>query len=358
MRSARYPAFILAAGFLLLASGRPFMPRAVAAANPLDPLVARGQGFEITESQLEEAFIQLRSTLAARGQDLPATQRTEAQALLLDRVIVVKILVGRATADELAQADQAAQKSYDAILTAAGSEQAFLRQLTALGSTPEKFKNRLREQAIVDAALERDLFGKVAIGKSAVQKYYADHPQQFERPELARVQHIFVAGRDRVSGRELTEEQRKAKKAAADKALARAQKGEDFAALVREYSDDPASRDQGGFYTLARSADKAAAVMPEFEAAAFALSTNQISGLVTTKFGHHIVKLIEKQPARKQPLAEAEPDIVKFLQRQEGQKQLPAYVERLRKEAKAEILSKELRDYPRPVDKSVPLTQP
>ena len=76
--------------------------------------------------------------------------------------------------------------------------------------------------------------------------------------------------------------------------LKRARAGEDFAKLAKEYSEDPGSKDKGGEYKFPRGQ-----MVPEFEAAAFSLKTNQVSDIVTTSFGYHIIKLSEKIPAQK-----------------------------------------------------------
>ena len=92
----------------------------------------------------------------------------------------------------------------------------------------------------------------------------------------------------------MTEEQKAAKRKEMEGLLKRARAGEDFAKLAKEYSEDPGSKDKGGEYTFPRGQ-----MVPEFEAAAFSLNTNQVSDIVTTRFGYHIIKLSEKIPAQK-----------------------------------------------------------
>jgi parvulin-like peptidyl-prolyl isomerase len=88
---------------------------------------------------------------------------------------------------------------------------------------------------------------------------------------------------------------KKDKRAKAEELLARAQKGEDFATLARENSEDPGSKDKGGLYENVRKGQ----FVPEFETAALALEPGQISPqLVETKYGYHIIKLEKKGMAK------------------------------------------------------------
>src|SRR5208283_4243709 len=114
-------------------------------------------------------------------------------------------------------------------------------------------------------------------------------------------------------------------------------KGEDFATMAKTYSDDPGSKDKGGEYTFPRGQ-----MVPEFEAAAFSLKTNQISELVETQYGYHIIKLLEKFPSSKIALAEATPRIHDFLLKQALNDELPAYTAKLKAAADVKLVENSL----------------
>jgi parvulin-like peptidyl-prolyl isomerase len=142
----------------------------------------------------------------------------------------------------------------------------------------------------------------------------------------------------------LSDADKKAKRAKAEAVLERARKGEDFAALATAFSEDPGMKDNKGEYKFARAKDDARrAMVPEFETTAFALKTNEISGIVTTEYGYHIIKLHEIIPARKVPFAEARERIHDFFMQSALEKQMPTYFAAVKKEAGVEITDEKLK---------------
>ena len=313
-------------------------PQAVRDAKSIfpDDTLCQGKGVEIKRSQLDEAFVQYKANLTARGQVLPEAKRDLAESQLLDRLVVTKLLVIRATEEDKKKARTAADKFVASTKQQAGSDESFQRQLSAMNFTTQQFDNQVLERAICEEVVDRELRSQVNITEEQLKKFYDENGQQFERPETVRAAHILIVTRDAVTGQEMSEETKKDKKQQIDKLLDRAKKGEEFAALAREYSDDPGSKNSGGEYTFARGQFR----NPEFESAAFALKTNEISGVVTTAFGYHIIKLYERMPAQKLELAKVKDDLKDGLSRREVQdKLLPDYLKGLKKEANLQYLN-------------------
>jgi peptidyl-prolyl cis-trans isomerase C len=84
-------------------------------------------------------------------------------------------------------------------------------------------------------------------------------------------------------------------------------------------------------------------MVPEFEAAAFALGTNQVSDVVTTQFGYHVIKLSEKFPAAKVDFDKSASHIRDFLTQKKLQTEIPTFMAKLRKDANVEILDERLK---------------
>ncbi len=312
-----------------------------------DTVIAKGKGVEVKRSQLDEDFSRLRMQYALRNQQIPPDQIPDVQRRLMDEIIRTQLLIAKATDAEKAEARKQAQKRFDEAKADLGSEEVLNARLKAQDTTAEKLIANWTEALTAQTVLERDL--KLGPTDADVKKFYNDNPSQFEQPEMVRASHILISTKDPADTnlnpllqRELPPEQKAAKRKQAEDLLKRARAGEDFAKLAKQYSDDKGSIDTGGEYTFPRGR-----MMPEFEAAAFALKTNEISDLVQTSYGYHIIKLNEKIPAKK---VELTPDVASkvkdYLRRQEVQtheNEIDAYFAKLQKDADVQILDETLK---------------
>jgi peptidyl-prolyl cis-trans isomerase C len=299
-----------------------------------DVIVAKGKGVEVKRSQLDDAMVSIKSTFAARGQPLPPEEMNHLEQQILDRLIQIQILLLKATDSDKAAGKDTCAKRLEAIKARAGSDEVLNRQLKSVGTSPQELQAKMTEESTAQIVLEREL--KINVSDEEVKKYYNDNPSKFEQPEMVRASHVLLSTKDPETNKELSDDQKSAKRKKAEEILKRAKAGEDFAKLAKENSDDPGSKDKGGEYQFARGQ-----MVAEFETAAFSLKTNEVSDIVTTQFGYHIIKLSEKIPAKKVELAKVAPDVKEYLKQQEMQKHqqdLQDYLDKLRKDSAVEIL--------------------
>ena len=315
-----------------------------------EKVVAKGKGVEVTRSQLDDEIIRFKAQVAGRNQTVPPEQMALMERQLLDQLIQVQLLRAKATEADKAAGKALADKRFEEAKIKLGSEDALNRQLKLMGVTREEVQAKWAESATAEAVLKREL--KVNITDADAKKFYDDNPAKFEEPEKARASHILLMTTDPKTNAELTEDQKAAKRKEMEGLLKRARAGEDFAKLAKEYSEDPGSKDKGGEYEFPRGQ-----MVPEFEAAAFSLGTNQVSDIITTRFGFHIIKLSEKIPARKVDYTKAAADIKEGLTQQALQKQFPDYIAKLKQDAGVEILDEKLKSK-EPTDSPTPASQP
>jgi peptidyl-prolyl cis-trans isomerase D len=153
-----------------------------------------------------------------------------------------------------------------------------------------------------------DFLDTVSVQDGEVAEHYELHKaERFTEPEQVRARHILV--QTAAGG---GEEAKAAARAEAEKLLAQVRAGGDFAALAREHSDDPGSAAKGG--DLGRFAR--GVMTPEFETAAFALGVGEVSEIVETPFGFHVIKVEEHTPGGPRPLEAVRDEILTALRRE------------------------------------------
>ena len=307
-----------------------------------DSIIAKGNGVQIKRSELDSAAMGLKASATARGEKFTPEQSSLVERQVLDRLIQVQLLLGKATEPDKVRGKESTERRYEQILKRAGSEENLARQLKSVGMTMEELRRKMIEESTAEAVVSRELNAEPT--DADARKYFEDYPARFEQPEMVRASHVLLNTLDPETQTPLSDEKKQAKRKVAEEVLKRARAGEDFAKLAKEFSEDRGSRENGGEYKFPRGQ-----MVPEFETTAFGLATNQISDIVTTQFGYHIIKLSEKIPARKIGLDETfdgvkvSDQVKDQLKRQQLEKLLPEYIQKLMKEAKVEILDEKLK---------------
>jgi peptidyl-prolyl cis-trans isomerase D len=173
--------------------------------------------------------------------------------------------------------------------------------------------------------------GPPKVSDADVQAYYNAHLADYQVKEQVRARHILISVPEGADAK--TDAAAKAKADDLEKQL---HNGADFAALAKANSDDPGSKAQGGelgFFTRGK-------MVPAFEQAAFALQPGQISPVVKTSFGYHIIQVEEKQTAHTKPLDEVKAQILPILQQQRLGAAEQAFANTLTSEAKKNGIDK------------------
>jgi len=287
----------------------------------------------------------IKSAAAARNETIPAEQLNGIKAQMLNRLIQIQILLQKSNEADKVEGKKKADAQIAALLARAGSQETFERQLKAVGMNMEELRTKITQEATATATLTRLLGIKVT--DAEVKQYYDTHPTDFEQPESVKVQHILMLTVNPATRAPLTDDQVKAKRVQIDDIAKKVKAGEDFSKLATQYSEDPGSKEKGGELPAFSHGD----MVPEFEVAAFSMKTNAVSDVVTTAYGYHIIKVLEKTPAKKLALTDMVPmsdltiaDKIKdYLVQQQTQKLAPAYLENLKKSADVEILDADLK---------------
>ncbi|MBF0530667.1 MAG: peptidylprolyl isomerase, partial [Deltaproteobacteria bacterium] len=208
------------------------------------------------------------------------------------------------------------------------SPEEYQQALAQMNMTDQDLKENFRRALTVEQWITKEFVDKVSIADQDVQNYYDKHPEYFKKPETVRVSHILIS-----AGAQAKEEDKKEARKKIDDIKKRLDAGEDFAALAKELSQCPSKEKGGDLGFISRGQ-----TVKPFEEAAFKLAPNQISDVVETTFGYHVIKSVDRQPAGVTPLADVKAQIKEFLKNEQAGQKLNAYVAGLREKAKIEVL--------------------
>jgi parvulin-like peptidyl-prolyl isomerase len=319
-------------------------PTDVMAALFGDPVIVKGKGFEIKQSQLDEATDAIKARAAAAGQTIPPEELTKT---VLNNLIGSQNALQMATDADKAEGKKEAEQNIAQIIKQFGSQAAVEEQLKAGGKTFDGLRTDMTQQKTVIAVLIRVL--NAAPAEAEIQKFYETNSTASEVPEQVHVRHVLLLTIDPTSPTRapLSDDQIKTKKKQIDDILKRARGGEDFAKLAKEYSDDPNTKDNGGELPLLTREQMG----PELGATVFSLTNNQVSDVIEMPYGYELIQLLDKTPAKKLALTDKLPsgDITLadyFKDRLTGQKLqelAPAYMQKLSQSPGVEILDPALK---------------
>jgi peptidyl-prolyl cis-trans isomerase C len=281
------------------------------------PIAARVNGAPITSVQVDK----LAQRMAAAQGGSPDAAKQEALQFLID----IELITQQAMVDKIEAPTAEVDQHLSELKSRYPTPEAFQQALADNHATEADLRADLARTALVQKVLDKHV--TVILAPDAAEQFYRANPDKFKHDAEVRVSHILFAAPPGGDG--------SAAKQHATDTLARIKKGEDFGTLAKELSDDPGSKDKDGDLGFLPH-DGA---IKEFADAAFALKPGEVSGVVQTKYGYHIIKVTEVRAAGVTPLAEVKSELDGFLQDQERDKQQQAYVEGLKKRAKIEIVS-------------------
>ena len=237
----------------------------------------------------------------------------------------MRLLEQEAAARNIKATDAEIAAGIEQMKKQAPNPEAFAKALASRKMTEADLRTEARQRLCVDKLLTTEVEPKAAVTETDIADFYKKNPQFFMQPEAMRASHILLKAD--------TPEAKAAAKTKAEDLLRQIKGGADFAALAKQHSNDGSAPNGGdlGFFPRGQ-------MVKPFEEAAFALKAGEISPLVETEFGYHIIKGAEHRDARTVPLAEVSDRIAQALRQQKQQQLAQEYVQSLKTKGKVEIL--------------------
>jgi peptidyl-prolyl cis-trans isomerase SurA len=295
----------------------------------IDRIVARVNDDVITLSELQEEGLPLFERLRANytGKELEY-QVQHAEREFLDQLILRRLQLQYASQIGINAAENEINAALKDVLNRNNmTQEALTALLIREGLTLQDYKDRLREQIILARLMNQTVRSRVSVDASEVEAYYKAHQDDFSQPAQARVRHIFF----RIDP-EAAPPQVDAVRERASQVLQEARNGGDFGDLARRYSEDATAANGGDLGVIKRGQ-----ALPEFEEVIFALSEGDVSEVVRTPNGLHIVKIDAFTKGSEQSFPEIKAEIERRLLQEKIEQRFQDWTNELRDRAFIEI---------------------
>lgn len=198
--------------------------------------------------------------------------------------------------------------------------------LKQMNVTEDGLKAQIARKVAVKEIIGKEIVSKINITEEEAKALFEKNPEKFRRPERVRARHILIKV-NKDDSEEKKTEARKKLEAVKQKLLG----GEDFAELAKEHSEGPSNVRGGDLGYFARGQ-----MVKPFENAAFSLAPNEISEIVETQFGYHLIKVVDHQDQKDPTFDEIKSRLLRQMQNEKIQNELEPYVAKLRDAARVE----------------------
>ena len=285
--------------------------------------IARVNGVVITRRDFQIVYRQAVDRHAREGQPVDETHIAPLRHEVIQRMVEEELLVQesrrlgiRISSEEIDQDVAAAQTRFE-------TPAAFQQEIAGLYQDETGYRRYLKRQKAIDRLLAQQVDPSVSISEEEIRRFYAANPQRYHSPEKIRLRHILIrkaAGNDNGSP---------------DMAYRtislireRLDQGADFAELASEFSQE-STKERGGDLGFIQRGQ----MPPSMESSVFSLEVGEVSPILTTGQGYHLVQVTERRAASAIPFEEARADIQKTLLQVKQKQAVRAYIETLRNRA-------------------------
>ncbi|MCX5852184.1 MAG: peptidylprolyl isomerase [Deltaproteobacteria bacterium] len=289
-----------------------------------DTSVAVVNGTPISKATFDREYNRVRQGLAQSGQTPTDAQLPQIKNRILDNLIDVELLYQDSKKQGVKVDDAQVNTRIEAVKKQFPGDAEFKKALEKTMITEKDLREQLKREIAIKQFIDTKIGKNITATEKEAKEFYDKNPQTFKQPEQVKASHILI---------KVDEKADKATKEKARKTIEdiqkKVKKGGDFAALAKESSQCP-SAPKGGDLGYFRRGQ----MVKPFEDAAFAMKQGQVSDIVETQFGYHLIKVTDKKPEGVISFAEVKEKIMNHVKMTKTKAEVDKYVEGLKKKAK------------------------
>lgn len=310
---------------LFLAAAVVFLGSGTAPAQDLN-LVAKVNGEGIMRARLQSS-VDAATRLGYGNMTQPGTYK-RVQREVLEQLITQELLWQEAKRGGFVVSPAEVDRAIEQLRARYDSENAYLFELERNGFTAESYREDLKRQLSVRRWANETFAEAIAVTDEEIHDFYTANQERFVQPEQIDARHVLIKVAQKADEATVAQARQRI-----EQILAEAKQGADFAELAKRHSQDASAPNGGDLGYFQRGQ-----MVKPFEDAAFALKPGEISEVVRTRFGFHIIKLEARREEGVVPEAQAAPSVRDYLASNKLQDAVAQRVETLREQGSVEIL--------------------
>ena len=286
--------------------------------------IASVNGKAISKSQYERRLSVFKKRAAHKGAPLDDAALTTIKNQILENLIDAEVLYQQSQKEGIKVDEQAVNEQIEKMKRRFSGEMAYKKAIERMHVSEKEFRTEIQRALAINQLIDTNVRQKITVTDEESKKYYNNNSNLYKQPEQVKISLIWI---------KVTPDDEESKKNQARKKIEMVQKkvkqGEDFGKLAKAYSEGPNAQREGawGYLKRGKTADP-------IRDAAFALNVGEVSGIIDTKSGYHLIKVNDKKPAGTTPYKEVQPMIEQHLKKEKEKTEIQGYIENLKKSAK------------------------
>ncbi|PIE70716.1 MAG: hypothetical protein CSA22_06080 [Deltaproteobacteria bacterium] len=309
----------VAVSLLLVMSAGSFAAETGTASAASDDWVAIVNDTPIYAADVAWGVAQVTASFEKTGRKMGDDEKKRIRERLIKELIDMELLIQASAKKGVQVTDAEVSAKIEAYKARYPDAASFEAALKAQNLSMDNLRKQTVKMLTVERFVKDELSKQVSISQADAEAFYKAHPERYTQKEQVRASHILVKVESSAP-----DETRAAARKKLEGIQERLKKGEDFSALAKESSDCPSSASGGdlGFFERGR-------MVKPFSDAAFAMKKNEVSDIVETRFGYHLIQLTDRKAASVMPFDQVRETLMKELKEQEIRKALTAYLKHL-----------------------------
>ena len=294
--------------------------------QPLEDRVAVVNGSVITRADFDREMNRVQQRLFRMGKPPSDSQLSGIKKQALENLINRELLYQESQNQGIAVDEAAINEQVRKLKERFSSEAEFKSALSKANLSEAAIKSQFKRGMVIQQFIDKQFVQKITVSDKESKAYYDSNPDSFKQPEQIRASHILIKVDPGAEELRKVEARKKL-----EKIQEKVQKGEDFAVIAKEFSEGPSSTKGGDLGYFGRGQR----VKP-FEEAAFTLRPGEVSDIVETEYGYHLIKVIDRKPETTIAYEDIKDRLEHHLKQEKVQRELSLYVERLKEKGKVE----------------------